>query len=423
MLQSSHQAEPETELGAGEQDVQIRSKVLSTLTASLVLFAPMHAVAQEANRNEGVQQRARPDYDPAGRRIGGFTLNAGLNLSVGTNDNVLAEEDPLALDDIAYGINPYGSLSSNWSRHALIVSAGADFSRFQDLGNEDTEAAYLGGYGRLDIGRDTNVSLNARLAEETEPRTAPDASGVAFPVEFSRRDLSIGAEHTINRFRFSGGVGTSELNYEGLQGFRDRTEDYVNGRVAVAVSPRLQVLADVRFDDRAHENQPALNSDGRVISAGVRMNLTGLLSGEVTVGQFERDYSGVKVDGTAYAGNVQWYVTPLTTLSFNGRRDVEETGAAGNATYIASDLNARVDHELRRNIILSAGIGRIQREYEAPTDREDEAMYADVGAEYLVNRRLALEVRYDRIDSESTGIDRDRDFEVNRFTAGVKLRL
>lgn len=423
MMRSSKKAGRVAALGGKEPDVRVRSGLISTIAASLVLLAPVHAVAQEAQRNEGVQGRARPDYDAAGRRVGGFTLNAALNLYAGTNDNVLAQEDALAQDDTVYGFNPYASLASNWSRHALVLSAGADFNRHQDLGDEDTESNYLAAYGRLDVGRDTNFSGNARLANETEPRTAPDASGIAFPVEFSRADFSVGAEHTINRFRFSGGLGSSETDYDGTQNFRDRTETYANGRISVAVSPRLALLADVRFDERDYDSQPNLNSDGRTISAGVRMNLTGLVTGEVTVGQFERDYSGVTVDGAAYAANVEWYATPLTTVSFSARRDVEETGAAGAATYLSSDLGLRVDHELRRNIILSGGVGRVQRDYEAPTDRQDEATYADLGVEYLVNRRLALEARFDRIDSQSDGLNRDRDFEVNRFVTGIKIRL
>lgn len=424
MVRSSKHACAVAALGAGGTDVRIRSGLLSTIAASLMFLMPVHAVAQEAQANEGVQGRARPDYDAAGRQVGGFTLNAAINLYAGTNDNVFAAEDALAQDDIVYGFNPNGSLSSNWIRHALTVSAGADFNRHKDLDGEDTESAYLAGYGRLDIGRDTNVSANARISEETEPRTAPDASGVGFPVDFSRRDFSIGAEHIINRFRLSGSLGSFDLDYNGTQNFRDRNETYATGRLAVAVSPRLALLADVRFDEREYDSQPTLNSDGRIISAGVRMNLTGLVTGEVTVGQFERDYSsGVKVDGAAFAGNVDWYATPLTTVSFRARRDVEETGASGAATYISSDMGARIDHEARRNIILSGGLGRIKREYEAPTDREDEVTYADIGVEFLVNRRLSFDARIDRIDNTSDGLNRDRDFEVNRFTAGVKISL
>lgn len=404
------------EEASGEPDVRIRSASMSWLTGLLVVLAPVHAVAQEAGSG-------RSDYEPLGRRVGGFTLNAGVNLSATHNDNVFASETAPE-SDIGYSISPYARLSSNWSRHALSVETGADFNRFQDFDSEDTESNYLGTYGRLDVGRDTSLNGNVRIANQTEPRTAPDAGTLPEPVEYQETSASVGVEHTLNRFRLSGLVGTQQFEYDGAgQSFRDHQEDYVSGRVAVAISPRLQVLADARFDQREYDNIPALNSDGRTLSAGVRMNLTGLLSGEVTVGQFEREYATETVEGVAYAANVQWFATPLTTVSANARRSVDETGASGAATYVTSELGLRVDHELRRNIILSGGVGRGQREYEAPTDREDEVTYADVGVEYLINRRLAVEGRYDRIDNQSDGIDRDRDFEVNRFRVTMKIRL
>lgn len=400
----------------GEPDVRIRSASLSWLTGLLVFMAPVHAVAQEAGRGRG-------DYEPLGRRVGGFMLHAGVDLSASTNDNVFASETSTE-SDIGYSISPYARLSSNWSRHSLGFAAGADFDRFQDFDSEDTQSNYLATFGRLDVGRDTNINGNLRVGNQTEPRTAPDAGTLPEPVEYQQTDASIGVEHTINRFRLSGVVGTQQTDYDGPgQAFRDRTEDYVGGRIAVAISPRLQILGDARFDEREYENAPILNSDGRTLSAGVRMNLTGLLSGEVTVGQFERDYATESVSGVAFAGNVQWFATPITTVSVNASRSIDETGASGAATYVTSDFGVRVDHELRRNIILSGGISRGQRDYEAPADREDEVTYADVGVEYLLNRRVAVEGRYNRIDNQSDGIDRDRDFEVNSFTVAVKIRL
>jgi len=404
---------------SGEPDVRIRSASLSWIAGLLVFLAPVHAVAQEG----GVRERARSDYDPLGRRVGGFTLHAGVALSATYNDNVFAAETAPE-SDIGYSVSPYARLGSNWSRHALSIETGADFNRFQDFDSEDTESNYLGAYGRLDVGRDTSLNGNVRIANQTEPRTAPDAGTLPEPVEYQETSASAGIEHTFNRFRLSGLVGTQQFEYDGAgQSFRDHQEDYVSGRVAVAISPRLQVLGDARFDQREYDNIPALNSDGRTLSAGVRMNLTGLLSGEVTVGQFEREYATETVEGVAYAANVQWFATPITTVSANARRSVDETGASGAATYVTSELGLRVDHELRRNIILSGGVGRGQREYEAPTDREDEVTYADLGVEYLLNRRVALEGRYDRIDNQSDGIDRDRDFEVNRFRITMKIRL
>lgn len=412
---------------AEEPPVRMRSPFLSTLAAWLMLLAPVNAFAQGDERNVAVQDRQRPEYDAQGRRLGAFTLNASLGLGVAATDNLRAEVDALAKDDVIFYAAPLVSLSSNWSRNALDLSAGARTESHQDFSSENADAVFARAYGRLDVGSDSNVFGTLRVSREPEPRTAPDAEVLTSPVEYSRREASVGAQHTLNRFQFSAVLGRDDWNYHdaGLvdQDFRDRTEDFVTGRVAMALSPRISVLANVRADQREYDNQPSLNSDGRTIGVGLRLALTDLLAGEFTVGQYTRDYdSGQSVDGVAISGDVNWFVTPLTTISLSARRDVEETAATTASTYVATNYGVRVGHELRRNIILTGGISRLGREFDT-IDRQDDATFADIGLEYLINRRVALVGGYERVDSQSSGLAADRDFEVNRLTAGVRLAL
>ena len=88
----------------------------------------------------------------------------------------------------------------------------------------------------------------------------------------------------------------------------------------------------------------------------------------------------------------------------------------------ASRYGARVDHELRRNVILTAGARVGTRDYET-IDREDEFFYADAGADFMFNRRVALRARIGHEEVESTGVDRFRDFEVNTATLGLSISL
>ena len=46
-----------------------------------------------------------------------------------------------------------------------------------------------------------------------------------------------------------------------------------------------------------------------------------------------------------------------------------------------------------------------------------------VGADYLLNRRVALFGRYNLETVDSSGADEFRDFDVNTITFGVSLRL
>jgi hypothetical protein len=46
-----------------------------------------------------------------------------------------------------------------------------------------------------------------------------------------------------------------------------------------------------------------------------------------------------------------------------------------------------------------------------------------LGADYLLNRRVALRARYNFDESQSDGALAGRDYEVNRVSLGLSLRL
>lgn len=411
-----------------EGDPSLRARPFFALfAAGLIAALPAHAFAQDVEDRVSVQDRPREEYDPLGTRFGGFTLHASLGLDATHNSNVYASETN-EQDDLIFTLTPRARLVSNWSRHGLTLEGGAAIDRYNDIDDEDSETYYLGAVGRIDIGADTQVSGVARYAQEVEPRNNPDAlTIVGEPVEYTRRELGVTAQHTFNRVRLRGTVANFEYDYDdaGLvdQDFRDMEENRFTGRVEVAVTPRIGWILEGTTDEREYDNAPALNSEGTTLLTGVSVNLTDLMRGEVTFGQFERDYdSGIDVEGTAIATNLEWYITRLTTLTFAAGQRGEESGAFTAVPYTATDYSVRVDHELQRNIILSAGVAFGDRDYEI-IDRDDEFMRADAGVEYIMNRRLAFHLRYRHEELESNGVNRYRDFDQDVVSAGVSLRL
>ncbi|MEQ1708132.1 MAG: outer membrane beta-barrel protein [Terricaulis sp.] len=396
-------------------------RFLSLCAASLVALAPVQASAQTANESASVRDRARPEFDPLGVRVGGFDLNATLDLGVASTDNLFAEqanED----SDILYHLTPSARLSSHWSRHALSLVAGADFKSHADFSNEDAETGYLGADGRLDVGGNSSISASARFARDVEPRTNPDAATLGNPVEFEHTDLALVGRHQFNRFRVIGTLAQSEYRYDDAPG-RDSDENSFTGRVEAEITPRIGALFQARADERDYDNNPGLSSEGRTYLAGVSFNLTDLMRGEVALGQFDRDYnSGANVSGTAISGSLEWYITRLTTLNFSAHRNAEDTSATVAQPYVESEYGLQVDHEILRNVILTAGIRAGQREYEA-IDRQDEFTSGQVGADYLFSRRIVLQARLTRDKTESSGVNAYRDYEVNALSLGASLRL
>jgi len=409
----------------GDSSLRARS-LFAAFAAGLIAALPAHAFAQDIDDSVSVRDRPRSEYDPLGTRLGGFTLHASVGLNATYNTNVYAAETN-EQEDLIFTLTPRAQLQSNWSRHALSFDAGAAIDRYSDTTDEDAETYYFGALGRLDVGSNTQISGVARYAQEVEPRTSPDALTLAEPVEYTRRELGVTAEHRFNRVRLRGTFANYEYDYDDAGGidqdFRDMEENRLTGRVEVAVTPRVGWIFEATTDEREYSNAPLLNSDGVTYLTGINVNLTDLLRGEITFGQFQRDYdSGLDVEGTAIAANLEWYVTRLTTLSFFAGQTGEESGAFAAVPYTATNYGARVDHEIQRNIILTAGVALGDRDYEI-IDRSDEFFSADAGVEYIMNRRVSFNVQYRHEELESSGVNRYRDFDQDVISAGVRLRL
>jgi hypothetical protein len=409
---------------AGIFDVKLHP-ALSLFTASIIAFAPMHAYAQDAN-SASVRDRARPEYDPQGMRFGGFDLHAQVDVSAATTDNLFATQSNEESDQI-YTIAPSMQLASHWSRHSLQVEAGVQHAEYANNDSQNSDTGYVGARGRFDISDDTNISGSARYARDVEPRTNPDALTSGEPVRYDTTQGSVGVAHMFNRVQVSATAQHIELNYHDVgaidQDFRDSIENAGTVNVDYAISPRLGIIGRVTLSKRKYDNDPGLSSNNRTYLVGARINFTDLMQGEVAVGQFDRDYDfGTHVKGTAVDASLDWYITELTTLSFNANRDPEEQGADIVLPYVESRYGARVDHELLRNLILSADFTTSAYDYRT-IDRNDDFTSGGIGAKYILNRRVALNAsyRYDKVDS--SGVDRYRNYIENTFTIGLSLRL
>ena len=394
---------------------------ISWFAASLIALAPLQAFAQDTSYS--VRERERPEYDAIGRNVGAFHLDASIGLDAATTDNVFASETN-AQSDVILAAAPNVRLESNWSRHQLVAEAGGRFESHQDFSNEDVNTGFGLVSGRLDIGSRSNVTAGAAISHEKEPRNDPDSPLGGDPVEYDVASFALGASHTFNRIRLSARAEQETVEYDGAQNFRDNDSTALTGRVDYAVTERLGVLASYTAEQTDYDNSPGLTSDGGTVLVGATMALTDLLVGEVSVGQFSRDYdSGASLDGLAVDAHVEWYVTGLTTVSFDASRSAEDSSAtAGAQPYTESEYGVRVDHELRRNIILNAGVTAGKRDYDV-IDRNDDYTSAEIGGEYLMNRNVAVRARYNFTDVQSDGVNRNRDFEENTFTLGVSFAL
>jgi len=167
------------------------------------------------------------------------------------------------------------------------------------------------------------------------------------------------------------------------------------------------------------------DSQGYTVSGGVDFELTALLRGDIAVGylneekddDFFSDVSGLSLDG-----NMQWFPTRLTTVNFAAGRRVVDVGAFDSPSAVETRFSAGVDHELRRNVILSGYAGVSNYEYEE-VDRQDDNLELGATATYKMNKRVHWDafVRNLERDTSGSGVFGDPSYGETLFGLGLKL--
>jgi hypothetical protein len=414
----------------------------SLLTAAAFVTIAGTAQAQapiDRGNNESVTARQRPDYEALGLRLGTLELLPSITLGAESNDNIFAS--PTAeQEDLIFTVKPEISLASDWARHALRGHVEATRALYQDFDSEDFTNFYANGDFRLDVGREHNIGFGGSYLDGEEARTSPDSPfAAAEPVSFTVGNAYGYGVYVFNRLRLSGRVEYSDFEYEDAftstgallpQQFRNHTEAAQTLRLEYAISPSAALVLRGRtmqneYDQAAPGATLDRDSEGYRVEVGFNADVTNLIRGELIVGYLSQDWdrTNVSIEGLAVDGNLEYFLTRLTTVTLKASRGVEESGLFTAAQgKVVSRGEVRVDHELLRNVLLTGAFGASNDEYEG-IDRTDDTKFGDVGLTYLMNRRVSLGAHYYYFDVQSDGVARDRDYTVNRLMASLTLKL
>lgn len=430
-------------------------KILTTAAVAAVLMAtvPAVGVAQDLganfkrDKNVSVRERPRPDYEAIGVKTGGFTLYPRVTAEAVNDDNIYAVATGEQSDTI-WRVKPEVAARSNWSRNALGAFASASVNRYSNFDTENTEEYTLGVNGRLDVERGSYVSASAQWQKLTEPRSAitagTPAGATAKPVEYYLWSENITAVKEFNRLRLTGKLDAKRFNYDDQggafnQNSRDRDEFYYGGKAEYAVSPDTAVFASLVGNKKSYDvdflgsparpgvaAKPALrarDSDGYVATVGSNFDLSQAVRGSVEAGYMSQSYDHYgSIDGFSAKGLVEWFPTELTTLNVAASRSIEDSVASGSQGYIANNASIGVDHELMRNVLLSAKASYGKDSYEL-VDREDKRTGVSASAAYLLNRNVGLFLTYNYLKQESSGVAKASSFSDNKLSASVALQF
>lgn len=407
-----------------------KALIAAIATSAFHAVVPNVASAQTAeivdDRNVSVRERARPGYDAVGVRAGAFMVFPEASVTGTFNDNIYATNNNTKSDFVTT-LGASVSAVSTWSRHALNLRGGVAQHLYADHDDENRFDWDIGGDGRIDITRDTNIFGGLSYAELTEDRGAPDAIGLAAePTEYSLFQANIGLDHRFNRVTSRLGATYADYDYDSVpltgggvlnQDARDREQYTQFLRLGYDVSPDTNVYVQGTLNQREYDQKPPVvllnrDSDGYAVVVGSDFRLTNLAQGGIFVGYQSQKYDDPtlpKIDGIAFGANVNWFVTPLTTVRFEAASTIEETISAGASGYTDNSVGLRVDHELMRNVILGGNVSFANQDYEGIA-RNDDVVRAGLGVDYLLNRNFSLRLGYDYTDRDSNvaGLDYSR---------------
>ncbi|MDO8421547.1 MAG: outer membrane beta-barrel protein [Parvibaculum sp.] len=415
----------------------------SALSKAMIAFAMLatmsgQAFAEEAasgDQRGSVKDRPRPAYDSVGIRAGAFMVFPQAKVVEIYDDNIYATSVN-ETDDFITQLRAAVDVESKWSRHSLNFGAGVNQSLYADNTDENRFDWDLSTSGSLDVTRDTRLSAGLAYSQLHEDRGEPNAVPAAVATEPTPYTVLTGNaafDQKLNRVSFRVFGSLNEYDYEDVttlggavldQDYRDRTE-YVEGlRVGYSVTPDTNVFIQGTVNQREYDLQPPAvavtrDSEGFEGVVGSEFRLSNLAQGTVYVGYQEQSYDNAAysdTSGLSYGGNVEWYVTPLTTITFDGAATIEETTTAGASGFMQQRGGVRIDHELMRNVLINGRLSYTYADYDG-ISRQDDTLGAGLGVDYLMNRNFSLGFAYDITDKDSSVAGN----EYTRNTFGLTL--
>ena len=414
-------------------------KAAYLVTAGALAMSLPTAAAQDyfqRDRHTRVQDRQQPEFDPEPIRLGGLLVDSSLGLGITQNDNVFATSTG-EQSDTTFSIDPRVYAHTNWSQHEIGALVALQHREFSDLSSENTTDIRTQLSGRLDATRALSFSgsLNADSLHESRT-TASSLGGFRDPLAYDVLGGRLEARYKRNRLATRTTLIISDLDYDDAelrstgaivdQDFRDHVRRSLQQRVSVAISPDIAVFGQAEVGERDFNttfdvlgNEINRDSTTYALQGGVDFELPSLFRGDVAVGWLKDNKHGIgfgDISGLAVNANVEWFPSQLTTVTFSTTRQTIDPGLAFSPGATWTRYGVRVDHELRRNIVLYAQASQADTDFEDVV-RDDEVLDFGAGGIYKMNKHVHVNAFFAYLDRSST-IPTD---EFNQSIFGIRL--
>ncbi len=393
----------------------MKQLIVVAVTAALMPFA----VAAQSD-----------DYESPGIRLGSFVARPAVSITQAYNSNLFRDKNNRK-DSFITDFGFRGVLESDWNRHGLRLETGMNYGLYWSSSDDNfwDSSAVLSGV--FDVKRNIRILASAGYAREHEARGTDDVDGnEKHPVELDDFTGALAVEAGFGRFRVNPFGELTHLNFHDVdaigggkvdQDDRDRLEGEAGLELGYAVRRGWEAFVRTSYLwENYDESSADRDSDGFLVLGGVKVDLTRLITASVGIGYEDINYDDRKdFSGFAYNAEVEWFITRRTTLFASGDRRSRATSITGASSYVDTRGSIGVTHEFLRNLNVSASASYTDRDFTG-ISRNDDLFTTRVGAEWRVNRRIAItpEYRFGMRDSNDTN-----DYNVHEVRLTGTLRF
>jgi len=420
-----------------------KAAILAVLAMPL-MASPVFAQSTGPSKKAQDSKASADDYKPVGARVGTFIFFPDLNVETVHDTNYYKQKT--GAEDIDYTtFKPSASLRSDWNNHSLRLDGSIKRGEFWGSSADNFTEGDARARGKIDVSKDTAVNLEGRYQALTEARGGDDvATDAAEPTEYSQSTAKVSFKTKPNRVSVSGGLAADRYDYKDSRTLtggttinqdRDRDEYVANGRLGYEIQEGYEGFVRGEYgivDYRTKVDGTATvgrNSDGYKMETGVALQLSKLLRGDVGIGWLSRSYDDAAlkdISGYSANGSLTWSVTPLTDIRAKMSRGIDETTTASTSGNLTTGYGIGVDHELLRNLKLTADAKYDITDYEGdPNKRKDDKITLSAGLKYEINRNLyaGMGYTYENRDSTSTNAPLTNDYSRSIYKVNVGLRF
>lgn len=371
-----------------------------------VLIEPSIPFSYDKGRNVSVTEKPRAEYDAIGMALGSFELFPKIELGTGYNSNIYLTPDDE--QDSALGVvAPSARLSSNWSRHSLVVGGGGRFVRYFGNSRRNEDNWNVRAAGRVDMGSAYSVTLEGQASrEQEEPFGAVTDADVPSLSSFRRNYVSARGQYSEGRTRIIVTADLTTLRFNPIdlgsgafldQRDRDRDVKRITAQGEYALSPSVSAYVQGNYN-RADYKQPVSttlvyrDADGWRALAGLNIDFSGFLRGSFGVGYSRRNYDAAQfgnVGGFSAEGKLEYFPTELTTVTLGLRRVIEDASVGAVAAFFDNRASLRVDHELLYNLLLNVRTDITIQDF-IDSSQKTRSWRLGGGAKYLVSPRMQI---------------------------------